>query len=255
MAFTSQATPKRRSVRGALPNMDSFSGLLSFQLPWEPRRVRAWHRRGRIKRTQPVRCLVAIFFLLICGTAIAGQQTRSPSDLDRVTYAVDGAESSHGNNPAMWRADPSGPQGPMQVSEKAASDAGGGNRFDMDRNRRLGRAYLGLLQRRYGNWADAISAYNWGMGRVDAWIKQGHRRERLAPGVAAYVERVLRDSGLFGTSSRPFSNKRHDDVIFLPGFQQSGLPLPRLAGSGSALPRLNQSGRPLPMLIRSGRPL
>lgn len=172
-----------------------------------------------------------------------------------MTYAVDGAESSHGNNPAMWRADPSGPQGPMQVSEKAASDVGGGNRFDMDQNRRLGRAYLGLLQRRYGNWADAISAYNWGMGRVDAWIKQGHRRERLAPSVAAYVERVLRDSGVSGTSSRLFSNKRHDDVIFLPGFQQSGLPLPRLAGSGSALPSLNQSGRPLPMLIRSGRPL
>jgi transglycosylase-like protein with SLT domain len=103
-----------------------------------------------------------IIFLLFCGAAIAGQQTRSPSDLDRVTYAVDGAESSHGNNPAMWRADPSGPQGPMQVSEKAASDAGGGNRFDMDQNRRLGRAYLGLLQRRYGNWGYAISAYNWG---------------------------------------------------------------------------------------------
>lgn len=107
----------------------------------------------------------------LCGPAMSGQQSRSPSDLDRVTYAVDGAESSHGNNPAMWRADPSGPQGPMQVSEKAAIDVGGGNRFDMDQNRHLGRAYLGLLQRRYGNWADAISAYNWGMGRVDAWIK------------------------------------------------------------------------------------
>lgn len=126
MAFTSQATPKRRSVRGALPNMDSFSGLLPFQLPWDQSRLRTWHRRGRMNRTQPIRCLVALFFLLICGAAIAGQQTRSPSDLDQVTYAVDGAESSHGNNPAMWRADPSGPQGPMQVSEKAASDVGGG---------------------------------------------------------------------------------------------------------------------------------
>lgn len=206
-----------------------------------------------MNRTQQIRFLIASLFLLFCGPAIAGQQARSPSDLDRVTYAVDGAESSHGNNLAMWHADPSGPQGPMQVSEKAAADVGGGNRFDMEQNRRLGRAYLGLLQRRYGNWADAISAYNWGMGRVDAWIKQGHRSEKLASSVAAYVERVLRDSGLSGTSSGRFSKKRHDNAI--PGLQQSGLPLPRLAGSGSALPSLNQTGRPLPILIRSGRPL
>lgn len=49
--------------------------------------------------------------------------------LDRVANAVDGAESSHGNDMAMWRPDPSGPQGPMQVSEAAATDVGGGDRL------------------------------------------------------------------------------------------------------------------------------
>src|SRR5262252_3647950 len=49
--------------------------------------------------------------------------------LDRVAMAVDGAESSHGKDPGMWRPDPSGPQGPMQVGEAAATDVGGGNRF------------------------------------------------------------------------------------------------------------------------------
>ena len=45
--------------------------------------------------------------------------------LDRVATAVDSAESSHGTDIGMWRADPSGPQGPMQVSEAAAMDVGG----------------------------------------------------------------------------------------------------------------------------------
>ena len=84
----------------------------------------------------------------------------------------------------------------MQISEKAAIDVGGGNRLDMAQNRAIGRAYLGLLYRRYGNWPDAISAYNWGLGRLDLWIRAGRPPERLVSGVAKYVNRVLHDSGI-----------------------------------------------------------
>lgn len=52
----------------------------------------------------------------------------------------------------MWRPNLAGPQGPMQVSEKAARDVGGGDRFDVTQNRTIGRAYLTLLYRRYVNW-------------------------------------------------------------------------------------------------------
>ena len=83
-------------------------------------------------------------------------------ELNRVAYAIDGVESGHGSNLAMWRYDLGGPQGPMQISAAAALDVGGGNRFDMRENRMLGRAYVALLYRRYGNWPDAIAAYNWG---------------------------------------------------------------------------------------------
>jgi hypothetical protein len=116
--------------------------------------------------------------------------------LDRVASAVDGAESSHGRDIAMWRPDPSGPQGPMQVSEAAATDVGGGNRFDLTQNRAIGRAYLAQLYERYRNWPDAISAYNWGSRNVDTWIKTGRPPEKLVAGVAAYTTRVLFDSGL-----------------------------------------------------------
>src|SRR5437762_14226249 len=57
----------------------------------------------------------------------------------------------------------------------------GGDRFDIGQNRALGRAYLALLHRRYGNWPDAVSAYNWGIGNLDTWISGGRTSEKLVP--------------------------------------------------------------------------
>src|SRR5258708_6200607 len=94
-------------------------------------------------------------------------------ELDRLAFAVDGVESRHGADPRMWRDELSGPQGPMQVSAAAALDVGGGNRFDLRENRMLGRAYLAQMFRRYGNWPDALAAYNWGPGTADARIVAG----------------------------------------------------------------------------------
>ena len=121
--------------------------------------------------------------------------------LDRVAYAVDGAESSHGADLTMWRPDPAGPQGPMQVSEPAAADVGGGDRFDAAQNRAIGRAYLAQLYRRYKNWPDAIAAYNWGMGNLDNWVSAGRPADKFVAGVATYLRRVLHDSGICGGST------------------------------------------------------
>jgi hypothetical protein len=120
----------------------------------------------------------------------------SVADLDRVAFAVDGAESSHGADLRMWRPEPSAPQGPMQVTAAAAIDVGGGDRFDISGNRALGRAYLALMYRRYGNWPDAVAAYNWGPGNVDSWIGGGRAADRLPLEVERYRERVLRDAAL-----------------------------------------------------------
>jgi hypothetical protein len=84
----------------------------------------------------------------------------------------------------------------MQVTEAAAADVGGGDRFDLIQNRAIGRDYLALLFRRYKNWPDAIAAYNWGMGNVDAWIRAGRPADKFLIGVAAYLRRVLHDSGM-----------------------------------------------------------
>ena len=116
--------------------------------------------------------------------------------LDRVAYAVDGAESSHGANVKMWRSDLDGPQGPMQVSAAAAADVGGGDRFDETANRALGRAYLAHMFHRYGSWPDAVAAYNWGPGRMDDWISGGRPFDKLPPAVARYRTRVMVASGM-----------------------------------------------------------
>ncbi len=157
-------------------------------------------------RTAAIVLLLTLIFVL---PSLAGgrKASRGPSPtpvvnpLDRIAFAVDGAESSHGVDQAMWRADATGPQGPMQVSEAAAIDVGGGDRFDLDRNREIGRAYLSQLYRRYGDWPDAIAAYNWGIGNLNAWVKAGRPADRLVPGVTAYLGRVMHDSGLCEKSS------------------------------------------------------
>ena len=117
-------------------------------------------------------------------------------ELDRVAFAIDGVESGHGSNLAMWRTELGGPQGPMQVSAAAALDVGGGNRFDLRENRMIGRAYIAMLYRRYGNWPDAIAAYNWGPGNVDAWITAGRPIERLPLETTHYLTLVLRNAFL-----------------------------------------------------------
>jgi hypothetical protein len=135
---------------------------------------------------------------LLATLAIVGaaQSASAGSILDRIAYGVDGAESSHGGDPGMWRSEPNGPQGPMQVSAAAAADVGGGDRFDDTENRALGRAYLAHMFRRYGSWADAIAAYNWGPGHLDEWIGGGRPADKFPAGVERYRARVLGTSEL-----------------------------------------------------------
>jgi hypothetical protein len=139
------------------------------------------------------RLLALLVILPITGAA----QFASAGVLDYIAYGADGAESSHGGDPKMWRPElPDGPQGPMQVSAAAAADVGGGDRFDEMENRALGRAYLAHMFRRYGSWPDAIAAYNWGPGHLDEWIGGGRPADKFPAAVDRYRNRVLMTSGL-----------------------------------------------------------
>jgi len=128
------------------------------------------------------------------GTGLGLFAPASAGELDRVAFAVEGVESGHGTNLRMWRSEPGGPQGPMQVSAAAAVDVGGGDRFDLQANRGLGKAFLGRMYERYGNWPDALAAYNWGPGNVDTWIATGRPEDKLPLETSRYIEMVLHDA-------------------------------------------------------------
>jgi Transglycosylase SLT domain len=170
-------------------------------------------------RNQPVTVLRGSIAQSLPGIDLFSS-AREP-DLDRVAFAVDGAESSHGTDLRMWRPEFDGPQGPMQVSAAAAIDIGGGNRFDMAENRQLGRAYLAHMYRRYGNWPDAIAAYNWGPGNMDAWIAAGRPMDSFPLEVERYRDRVLRDAGFDGTpGTRLFYDTRQFPELVSPSVRQ-----------------------------------
>jgi hypothetical protein len=138
---------------------------------------------------------------ILRGSAVRATDTElfapaSFADLDRVAFAVDGTESSHGADLRMWRTEPGGPQGPMQITAAAALDVGGGDRYDLAENRVLGRAYLARMYERYGNWPDAVAAYNWGPGNLDLWISSGRVASKLPPQVEHYRDQVLGEAAL-----------------------------------------------------------
>jgi hypothetical protein len=87
-----------------------------------------------------------------------------------------------------------GPQGPMQMSEAAAFDVGGGDRFNPVENRALGRAYLAQMFRRYNNWEDAVIAYNWGPGNLNQWLAAGRPPDGLSISIKSYLSRVMREA-------------------------------------------------------------
>jgi hypothetical protein len=185
------ADPRRSAVR--ILRGDSERGLV------RPGQVRPAAMTMQVVtfanlRDRPVSILRGAGFPAVPETELFGPA--SAADLDRVAFAVDGAESSHGADLRMWRPEPGVPQGPMQVSAAAAFDVGGGDRFDLDQNRALGRAYLARMYRRYGNWQDAVAAYNWGPGNVDAWIVGGRAADKLPLAVERYRNRVLREAML-----------------------------------------------------------
>jgi soluble lytic murein transglycosylase-like protein len=53
-----------------------------------------------------------------------------------------------------------------------------GDRFDLGQNRKLGRPYLAQMFR-YGDWPDALAAYNGGPGHLQDWITAGRAETAL----------------------------------------------------------------------------
>jgi len=187
--FGTSLSTNIRMVRPGDDSMDSDSQISERPSAVIDRKIETV--RFANPRYQPV--------IVIKGSVFEAPGTelfKPASELDRIAFAVEAAESAHGTDPRMWRPEPDGPQGPMQVSLAAAIDVGGGDRFAERENRALGRAYLDHLYRRYGNWPDAIAAYNWGPGNMDGWISAGRAVDKFPLSVERYRNYVLRHAVL-----------------------------------------------------------
>ena len=66
------------------------------------------------------------------------------------------------------------------------------------------------------SFTDAIAAYNWGIGKMDAWVKSGRRPDQFLVGVGAYLRRVLHESGLCD-SAEPGRQRQPNEEAREPG--------------------------------------
>jgi soluble lytic murein transglycosylase-like protein len=85
-----------------------------------------------------------------------------------------------------------GALGIMQLMPSTAAQLGI-DPNDEEQNLAGGESYLQQLFAKYGNWEDALAAYNWGPGKVDAALASGS----AYPGsVQEYIENVEAQAGV-----------------------------------------------------------
>lgn len=81
----------------------------------------------------------------------------------------------------------------MQLMPGTAKGRGVTDPFDPEQNVRAGTAELRDLYAKYGNWREALIAYNWGQGNYDKARAKG---KDIPDETRAYVTKVLRTAQL-----------------------------------------------------------
>lgn len=121
----------------------------------------------------------------------------SASQLDNIMQGVWGVESGNRQHDAEGRTirSPAGAIGVSQLMPGTAA-ALGVDPFDETQNREGGKRYLQQQFDKYGNWEDALAAYNWGPGNVDRWIADGRQPSKMPAETRAYVPKVLARVGV-----------------------------------------------------------
>lgn len=167
---------------------------------------------------------------------------RDRTALDNMAHAVSLTESGdeHLDKNGNVKTSPKGARGAMQLMPDTAKDLGV-NADDEAQNREGGKRYLGSMFDRYGNWDDALAAYNWGPGNVDKWIAKGRNTDAMPAETRNYVSDTLRRSGVDESASTAIVKARReitpDD---LKEFDRVALKRPQLDEDGGFLQSLEK---------------
>lgn len=141
-----------------------------------------------------------------------------------ITPALQTTES--GNNPNA--VSPAGAQGLMQVMPATAKDPGFGvtpsNGTPAD-TKRVGDQYFQALEKKYGNAAHALVAYNWGPGNTDKWLAAGGDPNKIPKETQGEIAKVALQMAKGGAAS-PVSAPQNVDasIVGQPSASTQGAP-------------------------------
>lgn len=128
------------------------------------------------------------------------RERQVPINLDSVMQGVWNVESGNRHHDAQGNVI----KGPMtrhgqaigvsQLIESTAKGLGV-DPYDETQNREGGKRELATQFEKYGNWEDALAAYNWGPGNVDKWIAGGRDPSKMPAETRKYVPAVMASIG------------------------------------------------------------
>ena len=161
--------------------------------------------------------------------------------LPTIAHSVE-MEESGGKQDRVSKA---GAIGVMQLMPETAAGLGVDPR-DEGQNREGGTRLLGQLFDKYGNWKDALAAYNWGPGNFDKWVSSGRDESKLPDETSKYVPQVLARAGIEGTPAGDLlSSKRAGDQADLEQLGKSLAPaqgaFPQASAPATAAPTFDEA--------------
>jgi hypothetical protein len=122
---------------------------------------------------------------------------RGRDALDNISHAIALTESGdeHFDKNGKVKISPKGAIGVGQFMPGTAKDRGI-DPYDEAQNRAEIPKLAGELFDKYGNWDDALAAYNWGPGNVDKWIARGRNEDQMPAETRNYISDTIRRAGM-----------------------------------------------------------
>jgi hypothetical protein len=132
-------------------------------------------------------------------------------DLGWISRGVQSVESSFNEKASGDHNSSTGPSfGLMGIKQAVADDHGvKGDEWKTDgaANQALGDKHLSHLYNKYGNWDDALGAYNQGQGTFDKWVAAGRPDDDTAKAVHKYIKLIMDGAGLDSPGRRFIQNR------------------------------------------------